>query len=166
MVGRCVPENNYEMVIRAFMNSSLNKNLVIVSNLNSSTYYQELVEKTGCTADKRIRFINGIYDQNKLAAVRRNAYLYIHGHSVGGTNPSLVEALSLTDLNVLYNVCFNADIGLDTALYFENEKELTDLLNDSEMLDQKKTELGPKARKRIADCFTWEKIMEQYKAIF
>ena len=116
--------------------------------------------------DTRIQFINGIYDQDKLAAVRRNAYLYIHGHSVGGTNPSLVEALSLTDLNVLYNVCFNADIGLDTALYFENEKELTDLLNDSEMLDQKKTELGPKARKRIADCFTWEKIMEQYKAIF
>ena len=166
MVGRCVPENNYEMVIRAFMNSSLNKNLVIVSNLNSSTYYQELVEKTGCSMDTRIQFINGIYDQDKLAAVRRNAYLYIHGHSVGGTNPSLVEALSLTDLNVLYNVCFNADIGLDTALYFENEKELTSLLNDSEMLDQKKTELGPKARKRIADGFTWEKIMEQYKAIF
>ena len=166
MVGRCVPENNYEMVIRSFMKSNLNKKLVIVSNINGSHYYQELIEKTGCLSDERICFIAGIYDQNKLAVVRKNAYLYIHGHSVGGTNPSLVEALSLTDLNILYNVCFNADIGLDTALYFENESELTTLLNDQNKLDQKKTALGPKAKERIASCFTWEKIMEQYRAIF
>lgn len=166
MVGRCVPENNYEMVIQAFMKSTIEKQLVIISNLNSSSYYQELKEKTGCETDKRIHFINGVYDQGKLATIRKNAYLYIHGHSVGGTNPSLVEALSLTDLNILYDICFNSDIGQDTALYFKNEQDLTELLNHEPDLDQKKAELGPLAKKRIASAFTWEKIMDQYKEIF
>lgn len=166
MVGRCVPENNYELVIQAFMKSSIDKQLVIISNLNSSNYYQELVEKTGCLKDARIHFINGVYDQTKLAVIRKNAFLYIHGHSVGGTNPSLVEALLLTDLNVLYNICFNADIGLDTALYFKTEEELVALLNNKEYLEEKQKELGSKAKARIEANFTWEKIVQQYKEIF
>ena len=100
MVGRFVPENNYEVVIKSFMKSKINKKLVIVSNISSSNYYDEVVQKTNCNKDDRIIFINGIYDQTKLAVVRKNAYLYIHGHSVGGTNPSLLEALSLTNLNI------------------------------------------------------------------
>ncbi len=165
MVGRCVPENNYELVIRDFMKSKIKKKLVIITNLSSSNYYSSLVEKTGLEKDKRIIFIDGVYDPLKLATIRKNAYLYIHGHSVGGTNPSLVEALSLTDLNLLYDVCFNHDIGLDTALYFKEEGSLKELLDDSGLLEKKKKELGPKAKKRIHDHFTWDKIVKEYKDI-
>ncbi|MBQ8681477.1 MAG: DUF1972 domain-containing protein [Bacilli bacterium] len=166
MVGRCVPENNYELVIREFMNSKVKKDLIIISNLSSSNYYQELVNVTGCDKDKRIKFINGVYNQDKLAVIRKNAYLYIHGHSVGGTNPSLIEAISLTDLNILYDVCYNRDIGGDTCLYFKDKGSLVTLLNNKKLLDSSKKTLGSEAKKLYENNFTWEKIVDQYKQVF
>lgn len=63
MVGRFVPENNFELVINEFIKSNINKNLVIISNLSSSNYYNEIISKTNCLTDKRIIFINGVYDE-------------------------------------------------------------------------------------------------------
>ena len=166
MVGRCVPENNYELVIVEFMKSKIKKDLVVITNLSSSNYYNELVEKTGCDKDKRIKFIDGVYDGEKLAVIRKNSYLYIHGHSVGGTNPSLIEAISLTDLNLLYDVCFNRDIGVDTCLYFEKRDSLVKLLDDKKLLDSSKKELGVKAKDLYESKFTWDKIVSEYKKIF
>lgn len=166
IVGRCVPENNYELIIKDYMKSKMTKKLVIISNLTGSTYYQEIINNTSCDKDKRIVFIDGVYDKEKLAIIRKNAYLYIHGHSVGGTNPSLIEALSLTDLNVLYDVCFNKDVGLNTCLYFKESGSLTKILNDEKNLDKKKKELGPKAKKRVQESFTWDIIINEYKKIF
>ena len=166
MVGRCVPENNYELIINDYINSKIEKELVIITNLSGSKYYQELVDKTTCNQDRRIRFIDGVYDQEKLAVIRRNAYLYIHGHSVGGTNPSLIEALSLTDLNILYDVCFNHDIGGNTCLYFKERTSLTRLLDNKKLLNHSKKKLGPQAKKLVEENFTWEKIVAEYKKIF
>ena len=164
MVGRFVPENNYEVVIKSFMKSKINKKLVIVSNISSSNYYDEVVQKTNCNKDDRIIFINGIYDQTKLAVVRKNAYLYIHGHSVGGTNPSLLEALSLTNLNILYDVNFNKDVGRKSCLYFKKEEELTRLLNSIDKYDSKK--LGKECKEIIKNNFTWQIIVDKYKGLF
>ena len=166
MVGRCVPENNYELVIKEFMESSIDKKLVIVSNIDGSNYYEDLVNRTNALTDERIIFINGIYDKKELSCVRKNAYLYIHGHSVGGTNPSLIEAMSLTDLNVLYDVCFNHDIGLDTCLYFKESGSLVKLLNDKKLLEIKRKELSKKVKDRVKNNFTWDIIISQYKDIF
>ena len=166
MVGRCVPENNYELVIKEFMKSNIKKDLVIISNLDSSNYYNELVNKTDCASDSRIRFINGVYDQNKLAVIRKNAYLYIHGHSVGGTNPSLIEALSLTDLNVLYDVNFNRYAGGNSCLYFKEDNSLTEILNNKIMLDSVRKEKGKLAKDIVKNNFTWDIIIDKYKEIF
>lgn len=166
VVGRCVPENNYELTIREFMKSKIDKDLVIITNLSSSNYYQELVNKTNCLQDKRIRFIDGVYDNEKLATIRKNAYLYIHGHSVGGTNPSLIEAISLTDLNILYDVCFNHDIGRNTCLYFDEDKHLGDILDNKKLLDKSKKELGKKVHELYKKNFTWGHIVDKYKKIF
>ena len=166
MVGRCVPENNYEMVIKAFMESDINKKLVIITNLSSSNYFNELKEKTDFDKDSRIIFIDGVYDKEKLCVIRKHAYLYIHGHSVGGTNPSLIEALSLTDLNILYDVCFNKDIGVDTCLYFNSSKSLTELFNNGKLLENSKKKFGSLAKKRVNDNFTWKIIVDEYKKIF
>ncbi len=164
MVGRFVPENNYEMVIKAFLNSKINKKLIIVSNISSSNYYNELVEKLKIKDNKNIVFIDGIYNQEQLAVIRKNAYLYIHGHSVGGTNPSLLEALSLTKLNILYDVCFNKDVGKDACLYFNNEEALTNILDNTTKYDRIK--LGKMCKEIINNNFTWEIIIEKYKQIF
>ena len=166
MVGRCVPENNYEFVINEFRNSNIKKDLIIISNLDSSNYYNELINKTNCLKDKRIKFINGVYDPKSLAVIRKNAYLYIHGHSVGGTNPSLIEALSLTNLSILYDVNFNRYIGEDSCLYFKNSGELTKILNDIDYLNSVKEEKGKKAKQLVKSKYTWDIIVDKYKEIF
>ena len=166
MVGRCVPENNYELVISEFMQSKIKKDLVIITNLSSSSYYQELESKLSFNSDKRIHFIDGVYDRDKLAVIRKNAYLYIHGHSVGGTNPSLIEALSLTDLNVLYDVCFNRDVGEDSCLYFKDSGSLCTLLDDDKLLDEKKKISGDMAKDIVKNNYTWDIIVSKYEDIF
>lgn len=166
MVGRCVPENNYELVIKEYLKSNISKKLVIVSNISSTDYYDEIVRKTKCNSDKRVKFIDGIYDKISLAIVRKNAYAYIHGHSVGGTNPSLIEGMSLTDLNILYDVCFNRDIGLDTCLYFKENGSLCNLLNDKKKLDEFKRKFSKKVKQRVKNNFTWTIIVDKYKKIF
>ena len=166
VVARCVPENNLELIIKDFMNSNIDKELLIITNLSSGSYYDKLVNITNCNNDKRIRFIDGVYDEVKLACIRKNAYLYIHGHSVGGTNPSLLEALSLTDLNILYDVCFNHDVGKDSCLYFKDSGSLTKLFDDKKMLDKNKQTLGKKAKDIIKANYTWDIIVDKYKDIF
>ena len=166
VVGRCVPENNYELVINEFMNSNSKKTLLIITNLSGSKYYDELKERTHFEKDKRIRFIDGVYNTKELAAIRNKAYAYIHGHSVGGTNPSLIEALSLTELNILYDVCFNHDVGLDTCLYFLETGSLQKLFDDQKYLDESRKKLAPLAKKHVYDNYTWDKIINEYKKIF
>ncbi len=166
VVGRCVPENNLELVINDFMKSSTGKDLVIVTNITGSKYYNELVKRTNCLVDKRIRFIDGVYDVIELSVIRKNAFLYIHGHSVGGTNPSLIEALSLTNICVLYDVCFNRDVGLDSCLYFKEDGDLTNIINNYKELEKKESSMGKKAKEIISNNFTWEIIVNKYKKIF
>ncbi len=164
IIGRFVPENNYELIIKSYMRSNCQKKLIIVSNISMTNYYQELVENTNCLSNSNIIFIDGIYDEKKLSIVRKNAYAYLHGHSVGGTNPSLLEALSLTDLNILYDVEFNRDVGLNSCLYFKNENELIKILNQIDFYDYQK--LGQECRKIIKNNFTWDIIVKKYKKIF
>lgn len=161
VVARCEPENNFELIIKAFKKSKIDKQLVIITNLSECAYYKELIEKTKFKTDSRIRFIDGVYDKVKLACIRKHAYMYIHGHSVGGTNPSLIEAMSLTDVNVLYNVCFNRDIGEQSCMYFKSIKDLTNILDND--IDRS---LGEQAKKLASENYTWDKIVKQYKAVF
>ena len=78
----------------------------------------------------------------------------------------MIEAISLTDLNILYDVCFNKDIGGKTCLYFKDDNSLVKLLDDEKMLSDSKKKLGSKAKKLFYDKFTWDKIVEQYKIVF
>lgn len=104
IVGRFVPENNYETMIREFMASDSTKDLVIITNVEENAFYESLKEKTGFLNDKRIKFAGTVYDAALLAEIRYFAYGYFHGHEVGGTNPSLLEALSTTKLNLLLEI--------------------------------------------------------------
>lgn len=164
IIGRFVPENNYELIIKSYMKSTTKKELIIISNISMTNYYNTLVKNTNCLSDKRIHFIDGVYDEIKLSVIRKNAYAYIHGHSVGGTNPSLLEALSLTDLNILYDVEFNKDVGRDACLYFKNENDLVKILDNLEKFDKKT--MGASCKEIIKNNFTWNIIVKKYKKIF
>ena len=168
IVGRFVPENNYELIIREYMKSSTKKDLVIVSNVEQNKFYEKLKLTTGFDKDSRIKFVGPVYDQEILVRLRKNAKAYIHGHSAGGTNPSLLEALSITDVNILYDACYNKEVGEDAAIYFSNEEG--SLCKQIEIIEKFKSkeqnEYGEKAKNRIKEEYTWEIVVKKYKKLF
>ena len=168
VVGRFVPENYYETMIVEFMKSKTKKDFVLITNVEENKFYDELKSKTGFENDKRIKFVGTVYDQELLKKIRENAYGYFHGHEVGGTNPSLLEALASTDLNLLLDVGFNREVALDGAIYFTKQLgNLAKKINSLELTDKKEIiELGLKARKRIESEYTWEKIVAEYENLF
>lgn len=167
VVGRFVPENNYETMIREFMKSKTDKDFALITNV-SKNFLNELEEKTGFREDKRIKFVGTVYDQELLMKIRENAYGYFHGHEVGGTNPSLLEALGCTDLNLLLNVGFNREVAEDAALYWSKATgDLARLIDNADTLSENQIAvLGEKAKKRIADAYSWEYITKQYEEIW
>lgn len=167
VVGRFVPENNYEIMIREFMKSNTRKNFAIITNVNDK-FLSQLEERLHFHQDKRIKFVGTVYDQELLLKIRENAYGYFHGHEVGGTNPSLLEALGATKLNLLLDVGFNREVAEDAALYWTKEPgSLTALINDCDHLTWKQMDLlSTEARDRIQKHYSWQFVAKQYETIF
>ena len=114
----------------------MKKDFVIITNVEHNKFYEELKISTGFEQDKRIKFVGTVYDQELLKKIREQAYAYFHGHEVGGTNPSLLEALASTDLNLLLDVGFNREVAEDGALYWSKEENsLAALIENAEKYD-------------------------------
>lgn len=168
IVGRFVPENNYETMIREFMASSTKKDLVIVTNVEQNKFYESLRERTGFESDSRIKFVGTVYDAELIKRIREEAYGYLHGHEVGGTNPSLLEALASTKVNLLLGVGFNREVGEEGALYWSKEQgSLSALISRADALSREEIEnLASAAVARVQNAFSWQLICEQYEKVF
>ena len=167
VVGRFVPENNYETMIREFMASRTERSFAIITNVNDQ-FLAELEEKLHYKSDPRIKFVGTVYNQELLMKIRDNAYGYFHGHEVGGTNPSLREALSRTDLNLLLDVGFNREVAEDNALYWTKEPgSLAALIEKADTMTKEEIKaLGLRAKQRIIDAYSWEFIAGEYEKLF
>ena len=166
ILGRFVPENNYETAIREFMTSSTKRDLVIICNHEGSPYFEELRARTGFDQDPRVKFVGTVYDQDLLKYIRKEAFAYIHGHEVGGTNPGLLEALAQTDLNLVLGVSFNQTVAKDTAQYWTKETgNLAHLIDQVDSLEDV-SEWGQRAKANMKQNFTWEKIVGEYEELF
>ncbi|VGV02401.1 beta 1-4 rhamnosyltransferase Cps2T [Streptococcus pyogenes] len=166
ILGRFVPENNYETAIKEFMASSTKRDLVIICNHEGNAYFKQLLAETECDKDPRIKFVGTLYDKELLAYIREQAYAYIHGHEVGGTNPGLLEALAHTNLNLVLGVDFNQSVAKSAALYWTKQKgQLAELINQVDAgFDSDR--LGKEAKAIIQEHYTWEKIVGEYEALF
>ena len=166
ILGRFVPENNYETAIREFMASSTKRDLVIICNQEGNTYFEELRARTGFDQDPRVKFVGTVYDQDLLKYIRKEAFAYIHGHEVGGTNPGLLEALAQTDLNLVLGVSFNQTVAKDSAQYWTKETgNLAHLIDQVDSLEDV-SEWGQRAKANMKQNFTWEKIVGEYEELF
>ena len=166
ILGRFVPENNYETAIREFMTSSTKRDLVIICNHKGNPYFEELRARTGFDQDPRVKFVGTVYDQDLLKYIRKEAFAYIHGHEVGGTNPGLLEALAQTDLNLVLGVSFNQTVAKDTAQYWTKETgNLAHLIDKVDSLEDV-SEWGRLAKANMKQNFTWEKIVGEYEELF
>lgn len=161
-VCRIEPENNIHIILDAFKECALN--LVIVGNWNYSSYGQDL--KSQYSTYPNLKLLDPIYEQGALDQLRSNCGLYVHGHTVGGTNPSLVEAMNLGLFIIAYGVDFNIETTENSALYFNSVDELKSLIgayenNDIDVQAYKQA-MSSIARRR----YTWELITEKYSEVF
>ncbi len=165
--GRFVPENSFEIMIREFMRSSSDKDFAIITTKNDKLL-EELEDRLHWRSDKRIKFVGTVYDSELLKKIRENAYANFHGHTVGGTNPSLLEALGATDLNLLIDVGFNREVALDSALYWgSGEGELAAVIDQADRMDDAaRNEFGRKAKERISSAYSWDFIGSEYKELW
>ena len=167
-IGRFVPNNNFELIIKEFMLTDTNKELVIVSDLKKNKYYNKLLSNTNFTKDKRIKFVGSLYDKDILTRLRLNAKGYIHGNNVGGTNLTLLEALANTDINIVYDEEYNRDVCEDSVLYFTEEAfSLRDIIEKVDKFKSKENEeYSNKAKERVKNEFTWDLTINKYKKTF
>ena len=154
-VCRIEPENNCHITLDAFSKS--NKRLIFIGNWKKSEYGRQLKEKySSC---KNLTLLDSIYDLEILYSLRTNAEAYIHGHSAGGTNPSLVEAMFFGRPILAYNVVYNCETTHHKAYYWSNSEELQQLLQQKELTGE--------ATKKIAERhYTWEKITKEYEELY
>lgn len=166
VVGRFVPENNYETMIREFMKSSTKKDFVLITNVEQNKFFEKLKKETHFNKDPRIKFVGTVYNQELLKYIRENAFAYLHGHEVGGTNPSLLEALASTKLNLLLNIGFNREVGEDCTIYWK-KNNLTEIINSCEDMSLSEIEkFGNSSRIRVSNNFSWEIINDKYEKKF
>ncbi len=159
-VCRIEPENNIHEVLQAFSEMP-DYNLVIVGNWNNSEYGFNL-KNTFATCPNVI-LLDPIYEQRKLDVLRSNALIYIHGHSAGGTNPSLIEAMNLGLPVVAFDVAYNRTTTENRAVYFNNHNDLKEKV---EMISVKQLEAIGDSMKSIAQRrYSWSLIARKYSSL-
>ena len=154
-------------MIREYMKSHSSRKFAIITNMNEKL--REMLEASlHFSVDPRIHFVGTVYDQELLKNIRENAYGYFHGHEVGGTNPSLLEALGSTELNLLLDVGFNREVGQEAALYWsKKDGDLAGLIDRvDEKTSEDRAEYGRRAKERIKSAYSWQFIGEEYKKLW
>jgi len=166
-VARLEPENNIHVIVQSFLKSNSNKKLVIIGNFSSKKYQRYVLEiLEDKNAGKRVILAGAIYDLNLLNMLRQNCFAYIHGHSVGGTNPALLEAMSMKNLIIAHDNEFNREVGGQTTLYF---KDVSDLAAKIEEIENKPDSFAPlkeAAYSRVLSNYSWTDIVQEYDKLF
>jgi glycosyltransferase involved in cell wall biosynthesis len=162
-VCRLEPENNAHVVMREFTSIRTLLDLAIIGSSPFSIKYRNWLEQL---KNPRIHLLGSIYGI-KYRALMKNAFIYIHGHEVGGTNPVLLEAMAAGKCIVALDVPFNREVLANTGLYFT--KETGDLASRIDYLASHPDEVehfGNLAKQRVSKVFTWGRIIQEYEALF
>ncbi len=164
VVARLEQENNTDLIIREYVSSGVGMSLVIVGDAPYDREYLEMLQRI---ANEKVLFVGRVDDQAKLNTLYAEAYLYIHGHEVGGTNPSLLRAMGLGTAPLVIDVPFNASVIEECGFVFGSSegdlsRVLVELVGNPEVVKEK----GSLAKSRADEHFTWDSIAASYKSYF
>lgn len=148
LVMRMEPENNIKMIIEGFGRSNSSRPLLLIGP--STEFFER--ECTPHIDGVKVRYLGPIYDRERLLEIRRNSYAYVHGHSVGGTNPTLIEAIALGNRVIAYNSIFNREVCGDNARYFSNAEDLALIINEADFPPPPK----------LSDAYEWDTVAAGY----
>jgi glycosyltransferase involved in cell wall biosynthesis len=161
VVARFEPENHVDVIVRGFVSSMAEIPLVVVG---SAPYAEQHTRSIHALGDRRVKFLGGVWDQELLDQLYANARIYWHGHSVGGTNPSLLRALGAGTCVNAFDVNFNKEILGASGRYFGSPGEVTALLAEADwrpdgVIDRAKASL------EIARKYDWDKVADGYESL-
>lgn len=160
VVARFEPENHVHTIVDGYRRSRSTLPLVVVG---SAPYADEYTKRVHALADGRVRFLGGVWDQQLLDQLYANARTYLHGHSVGGTNPSLLRAIGAGAPTIAYDVVFNREVLGQAGAYFETEDDLARRLEDAEAVADDGA-LRESTRSRALD-YDWDDVADRYEAL-
>ncbi|MBL7703102.1 MAG: DUF1972 domain-containing protein [Ferruginibacter sp.] len=161
LMARMEPENNIEMILDGFCKTSSVEKFIVVGKISNS-FGKKIAEKY--RKDERIIFAGGIFEQNTINSLRKYCKLYFHGHSVGGTNPSLLEAMAGGALIAAHDNEFNRAVLNEDAFYFSTADEVMGLINTNK-LREKAAGIICNNLKKIKEQFNWPAIVDAYEAV-
>jgi glycosyltransferase involved in cell wall biosynthesis len=161
LIARLEPENSIDVVLSGVTQSKISRTFLVIGNYETK-YGAYLKEKFSFC--NRIRFLGGIYDQEELNNLRYFSNVYFHGHTVGGTNPSLLEAMGSSTLICANDNIFNKAVLGSDAFYFSSSIDVANLLKKIRKVDY--ADVVEKNRQKVKVIYNWEKIIDQYEAHF
>jgi glycosyltransferase involved in cell wall biosynthesis len=166
IVARFEPENHVLDAVHAYRESSETRPLVVVGSAPYSQWYVDRVHEVA-RRDPRIRFTGGIYDQALLDQLYANCRAYVHGHSVGGTNPSLLRAMGAGAPVLAYDVEFNREVTAGQAYFWKDADALTAILDAiaSGAEDERLAALHDLGQQRVRDAYQWDAVTDDYEAL-
>ena len=166
VVARLEPENNLFMAIEGYLASNqYGKHPLVVVGKTNTPYGKYLMERYG--RDRNIRFVGGIYDFRKLNSIRHYSYAYFHGHSVGGTNPSLLEAMASGCFILAHDNIFNRAVLGENALYYGSTDAATEMLDGiDQAVSAHKKEYTERNLEVIRRDYSWEKLVDEHEEYF
>jgi glycosyltransferase involved in cell wall biosynthesis len=164
IASRLVPENNADLIVRAFEKVHTSRVLAVAGNAN---YRSEFVDRLKRSSGQRVIFLGHVGNPDHVKELHCNAFGYIHGHSLGGTNPALLKGLSCANCVFALNTAFNREVLLDYGILFERDPiDLARKLQHIEDHPEQAAEYRRRAPQRIREAYTWEKITDQYEELF
>ena len=162
VICRLEPENHVLEIAKAFLKSGSTRKLVIVGDHLAQNAY---VRALRAIDRSNVRLIGTVFDRDKLTALRSHAFAYFHGHSVGGTNPSLLEAMACGNLILAHDNPFNRETLAGTGLLFREPDHLSRLIHDVEAACVDTDALRVQTQTRARMCYSWPKIISEYSEL-
>lgn len=162
LIARMEPENNIEPILDGVVQANSGRDFLVIGRTTTpfGKYLRKKFQKRSF-----IRFLESIYDLNVLNNLRHFSNLYFHGHSVGGTNPSLLEAMASNSLICAHRNPFNMSILGDDAYFFEDDQDVADILKRISRNANEKRKIDSNFLKIVTD-YNWAKVIEQYEKLF
>lgn len=159
LMARMEPENNIETILEGVYHGNSEKKFVVIGDI-ANRFGRYIVQKF--KQDERIQFLGSLFNAHKLHTIRACSQLYFHGHSVGGTNPSLLEAMSSRALIAAHDNPFNKSILANDALYFSNANDVKKILETTKRGTQEEQMIQNNMYK-ISTHFNWQKVINEYE---
>jgi glycosyltransferase involved in cell wall biosynthesis len=166
IASRLVPDNNADLIVRAFVASNSRRVLAIAGGTQYRNPFEEYVKSL---SDDRVKFLGHINDSELVAELHCNAFAYIHGHEFGGTNPALLKGLAYGNCILALDTVFNREVLKDEEfglLFPKDWTQLTQLIERIEGEPQLASSYRTKSRERILQRYTWDRITDEYEQLF